>query len=211
LEEGDEREFLFLLQITRDASGLGGIRAEQDGLDGDTVCPRWLHLRNLSRHLGTGSRGVPPLVIRVSGFYHQSMQLLDSCKHSGAVAPHGEDPSRGRHLEDQIPIMGNGHEVVQGRPANDGIEREVNLRNVELDILSVEVLLGLECNPECDAPKGIHRLRAHSREWARGSQSGPWDLQLLERSVADDVEPYFTINQHMMQLHVGDDRGDDKW
>jgi hypothetical protein len=39
LEEGDEREFLFLLQITRDASGLGGIRAEPDGLDGDTVYP----------------------------------------------------------------------------------------------------------------------------------------------------------------------------
>jgi hypothetical protein len=38
LEEGDEREFLFFLQITRDASGLGGIRAELDGLGGDAVC-----------------------------------------------------------------------------------------------------------------------------------------------------------------------------
>ena len=37
LEEGDEREFLFLLQITRNASGLGGIHAEPDGLDGDVV------------------------------------------------------------------------------------------------------------------------------------------------------------------------------
>jgi hypothetical protein len=39
LEDGDEREFLFLLQITRNASGLGGIRAELDGLDGDVVRP----------------------------------------------------------------------------------------------------------------------------------------------------------------------------
>jgi hypothetical protein len=69
------------------------------------------------------------------------VQLLDSCKRSGAVAPHGEDSSRGRHLEDQVPIMGNGHEPVQGRPANDGIEREVNLRNVELDVLSAEVVI----------------------------------------------------------------------
>jgi hypothetical protein len=37
--------------------------------------------------------------------------------------------------------MGNGHEPVQGRPANDGIEREVNLRNVELDVLSAEVVI----------------------------------------------------------------------
>jgi hypothetical protein len=31
--------------------------------------------------------------------------------------------------------MGNGHEPVQGRPANDGIEQKVNLRNIELDVL----------------------------------------------------------------------------
>jgi hypothetical protein len=139
------------------------------------------------------------------------VQLLDSCKRSGAVAPHGEDPSRGQHLEDQVPVMGNGHEPVQGWPANDGIEREVNLRNVELDVLSAEIFLSPECNWECDAPKGIHRLRAHSEEWARGSQSGSWDLQLLERSMANDVEPSPTINQDMMQLHVGDDRGGDEW
>ena len=40
---------------------------------------------------------------------------------------------------------------------------------------------------------------------------GTLDLQLLERSVADDVEPSPTIDQHMMQLHVGDDRGGDEW
>jgi hypothetical protein len=34
LEEGDERDFLFLLQITRDASGLGGTHTNLDGLDG---------------------------------------------------------------------------------------------------------------------------------------------------------------------------------
>jgi hypothetical protein len=137
-------------------------------------------------------------------------QLLDSRKRSGAVAPHGEDPNRGRHLEDQIPVMGNGHEPVHGRPANDGIEGEVNLHDVELDVLCAEVFLGPECNRECDAPKGIHWLWAHSREWTRGSQSRPWDLQLLECNMADDVEPSLTVNQDMMQPHVGDDRGSDE-
>jgi hypothetical protein len=41
LEEGDEREFLFFLQITRNASGLGGTHAELDGLDGDVVRSGW--------------------------------------------------------------------------------------------------------------------------------------------------------------------------
>jgi hypothetical protein len=132
------------------------------------------------------------------------VQLLDGRKCSDAVAPHGEDPGWRWHLEDQIPIMGNGHESVQGRPANDGIEREVNLRNVELDVLCAEVFLCPECNQERDAPKGIHQLSAHSEEWTS------WDLQLPERSVADDVEPSPTVDQNMMQLDVGNDRGGDE-
>jgi hypothetical protein len=40
---------------------------------------------------------------------------------------------------------------------------------------------------------------------------GPRDLQLLERSMANDVEACPAINQHMVQPHVGDDRGGDEW
>jgi hypothetical protein len=64
LEEGDEREFLIFLQITRNASGRGGIHVEPDGLDGDVVHIGWPHLW----HLGAGGRGVPPSVVRVSSF-----------------------------------------------------------------------------------------------------------------------------------------------
>jgi hypothetical protein len=35
LEEGDEREILFFLQISRNVSGLGGTRTKLDGLNGD--------------------------------------------------------------------------------------------------------------------------------------------------------------------------------
>jgi hypothetical protein len=50
--------------------------------------------------------------------------------------------------------MGNGHEPVQGRPANDGIEREVNLCNVELDVLSAEVLLSPNITGSAMLPTG---------------------------------------------------------
>jgi hypothetical protein len=40
---------------------------------------------------------------------------------------------------------------------------------------------------------------------------GPWDLQLLECSIADDVEACPSVNQNMVQSHVGDDRGGDEW
>jgi hypothetical protein len=103
----------------------GGICAEPDGLDGDVVRSGWSHLWHLGRRLGTRGQGVPPYVVRASSFCRQGVQLLHSRKHSGAVTPHGEVPGWGRHLEDQIPVMGNGHESVQGWPANDGIEWEV--------------------------------------------------------------------------------------
>jgi hypothetical protein len=37
-KEGNEREFLFFLQIARDAGGLGRICADLDGLDGTVLC-----------------------------------------------------------------------------------------------------------------------------------------------------------------------------
>jgi hypothetical protein len=107
--------------------------------------------------------------------------------------------------------MGNGHELVKGRPADDGIEGKVNLRDIELDVLCAEVLLGPECYQEYDALKGIHQLWAHSEEWSRGSQPGPWDLQLLECSMTDDVEAGPSVNQDMVQPHVSDDRGSNEW
>jgi hypothetical protein len=86
LEEGDERDFLFPLQIARDASGLGGILAEPDGLDRDTVCPRWLHLRHLGRHLGTGSQGVPPPSSR------RAASAARACNFSTAASAAGRSP-----------------------------------------------------------------------------------------------------------------------
>jgi hypothetical protein len=173
MEEGDEREFLFLLQITRNASGLGGIRAEPNGLDRDAVCPRWLHLRHLGRRLSTGSRGVPPSVIRAGSFCRQGVHLLDGCKCSGSIAPHSEDPNKGRHLEDQIPVMGNGYEPVQGQPANNGIKREVNLRDVELDVLCAEVFLGPECNRSAMLPRGYTGCGPTSENGREGPSRDP--------------------------------------
>jgi hypothetical protein len=86
-EEGDEHEFLFLLQITRDAGGLGGVYADLDGLYGSAVCSRRLHLWHLGRRLGTVGRGVLPSVVGACSFCRQGVQLLDSRHCSGAVTP----------------------------------------------------------------------------------------------------------------------------
>ena len=81
------------------------------------------------------------------------MQSLNCSDGSGVVALHGEDSGRGRHLQDQIPIMSNGHEAVECRSANDGVERKVHLRNIEQNALCAEVLLGPERDRQSDAPQ----------------------------------------------------------
>jgi hypothetical protein len=46
--------------------------------------------------------------------------------------------------------VGDGHELVQGWPANDVIEVEVDLRDVEDDALHAVVLKRPECDREGD-------------------------------------------------------------
>jgi hypothetical protein len=106
--------------------------------------------------------------------------------------------------------MGNGHEPIQGRPPNDGVEGEVDLRDVELDVLHVEVFLRPKCNRERNAPEGIHGLRAYSRKWAGAPQPRPRDLQLPKRCMADDIEASPSIDQHVMQPQIGDNGGGDE-
>jgi hypothetical protein len=60
LEEGDEREFLFVAQILCDAGGLGSIRVDLDDLHGDVLAVRGLaspvwHLPHQSHHCGCGA------------------------------------------------------------------------------------------------------------------------------------------------------------
>jgi hypothetical protein len=67
-------------------------------------------------------------------------------------------PAGERHLEDQIPIIGNGHEPVQSRPANDGIECKVHFGNIELYVLYEEVFLGPECDRQEDGPPRVNGM-----------------------------------------------------
>jgi hypothetical protein len=84
--------------------------------------------------------------------------------------------------------MGNGHEPVQGWPPDNGVKREVDLRDVELDVFCTEVLFRPKCNRERYALEGVYGLRAHPGKWARRPQPRPRDLQLSECCVTDNIE-----------------------
>jgi hypothetical protein len=62
--------------------------------------------------------------------------------------------------------MGNDHELVQGRPAQDGVEGEVDIRDVEEDALHAVVLGRPKSHQDRDATTQHDRPWSHSREWA---------------------------------------------
>jgi hypothetical protein len=98
-----------------------------------------------------------------------------------------EDVVGGWHLQDYVPIMGNYHKLVQGRPAQNGIEGETDLRDVEQDTFREEVLRRPECDREGDTSALNDRYRAHLREWARQLELQHRYLQLFESYQADKI------------------------
>jgi hypothetical protein len=111
------------------------------------------------------------------------------CTFGGAVTLHGEDPSGGRHLEDQVPIMGNGHEPVQGWPPDNGVKREVDLRDVKLDVFCTEVLFRPKCNRERYAPEGVYGLRAYPGKWRDGPSRDPGTCSCLNAAWLITLRP----------------------
>jgi hypothetical protein len=74
--------------------------------------------------------------------------------------------------------VGDDHELVQGRPANDGVEREVDLRDIEDDAPRVVVLRCPERDREGDAP---HRMM-EPRPTLKNRCKGPtWGSATSER------------------------------
>jgi hypothetical protein len=140
----------------------------------------------------------------------QRLELLQRENAGGAVST-DLDVVVGRwHLQDQVPIVGDSHELEQGRPAHDGVEEEVDLSDVEEDALRMVVLRHHECDLEGDATAWDDGARAHTRKWARRGEPRHGNLQLLENCQPDEVEGCPTINQDVVQPDVGDGRGDDQ-
>jgi hypothetical protein len=107
------------------------------------------------------------------------------------------------HLQDQVHIVGNGHEAVQGSPANDGIEGEVDLRNVEDGALCAVVLRHPECHQDGDATVWDDGAWTHSQKRSRRSKLRHRNLQHLESRHTDKDEGCHTINQDVVYLVVG--------
>ena len=63
-----------------------------------------------------------------------------------------DDPAASWHLEDIVAVMGHRHELGQGWIAEDGIIRQTDVRDVEVDELGALVVAFSEGDWEADLP-----------------------------------------------------------
>ena len=65
-----------------------------------------------------------------------------------------DDSAASRHLEDVVAIMGDCHELGQGRIPEDGIVWQANVGDVEVDELGTIVVVLSESDREADLTDG---------------------------------------------------------
>jgi hypothetical protein len=193
LEEGNKREFLFSLRFLVMRVVWEGSAPIWMVLAGPPYAPDDCTFGALEGALALGVEGpLPPSSSR-------AISAARVCSFSTAASAAMRSPRTVRiPTGDNILRTKYGHELVHGQPPYDGVKREVDLRDVELDVFHAEVFLRPKCNRERYAPEGIHGLRAHPEEWARGPQPRPRDLQMSECCMADDIEADPSVDQHVM-------------
>ena len=87
--------------------------------------------------------------------------VLDSCGLEGTLqgahrislfAGDCDDSAASWHLEDVVAMVGHRHELGQGQIPEDGIVRQTNVSNVEVDELGAVVVALAEGDREADLP-----------------------------------------------------------
>jgi hypothetical protein len=94
----------------------------------------------------------------------QRLELLQCGNTSGAVSADLDDAVGRRHLQDQVSIVDDDHELVRGQPTNDDIQGEVHLRNIKDDALCVVVLKHPECDRQGDTTMWNDVARVHTQK-----------------------------------------------
>ena len=66
-----------------------------------------------------------------------------------------DDSSASRHLEDVVTVVGDRHELGQGRIPEDGVVRQADVRDVEVNELGAVVLALSEVTGRRTCPIGV--------------------------------------------------------
>jgi hypothetical protein len=160
LEEFDEREFLFGIQVVAYMGNLRRLLHGQQNRLAKCV------LRLDGRHGGLGLEHDQVL----GGLNQGLLQLLELCRHCQSVSclttlpivvksplnvsPDGDDATRPWHLQDQVGVMWDRHELGECRPSQESVVCSLKIGDLKLYSFCVEIFLSPKGHEKNDPTDG---------------------------------------------------------
>jgi hypothetical protein len=120
------------------------------------------------------------------------------------VSPNGNDPTWSWHLQYQVGVMRNRHQLDECRPSQQSVVRSLKIIHLKFYSFSLEVLPSLEGYGKRDLTDG-HRCYTGNYTVERSPTSGqkrsrqPHQVKSLQKKEVDGVA---SIHEHSVELNV---------
>ena len=108
-------------------------------------------------------------------------------------------------------MMSHGHELGESWVAEDGVVRQANVGDVEVDGLSAVVVVRPEGDREADLPNWNCAAVSDSDEGLGWLKLIVRHLEIVERLDGQDIESCSAVNEGPGDLHIADDWGAKHW
>ena len=118
-----------------------------------------------------------------------------------------DDSTTSRHLEDIVSMVSYNHELGQGQISEDGIVRQANVGDVEVDELGAVVVACPEGDREADLPNRDRGAIGDFGERLGWLKLVVGHLEIVECFHGQGVEPCPAIDEGPGDHHVADDWG----
>jgi hypothetical protein len=206
-EKVDEHCFLFGVELGADPDLLGGVVAgvERNGLN--RLC--WLEVAGvalriwhlLGEALQVGDEGLSVLQTLHVAFVRVSVCGSD-----------GDDPVGARHLELEVGVVGDGHELGVARPLKQHVVGSSEPDHLEREGFLSEVGGSPEADRQIELSKGLDALPGDDpvKRRCTGPNRGQIDLQEPEGLSVDDVEAAVSVHEDLGEPDVADDGVDNE-
>src|SRR6185369_14029169 len=213
-EEIDEHHFLFVVEGGADLQRLvvGVARVEGHLLDtlGGFEAPGMSvrGIQGLARHFVEG--GCEGLVFRLSFCVLNALDVaLVSVLERRAD---GDDTLRSWHLELEVGVVGDGHELGVARTTKDVMVGSSKPHHLKSEYLLAEVSCRAEADRQIDLAEGLDLLPWRDAvEWRlAGAQLVQSDPHELQGGGVHDVEAAASVHEHLGEASVADDGVDNE-
>ena len=114
--------------------------------------------------------------------------VLEGAHHISFFTGDCDDSAASWHLEDVVAVVSHGHELVQRWVPKDGVVRQANVSDVEVDELDAVVVACPEGDREADLPNRDRGAVDDSRERLGWLKLIVGHLEIVERFHRQDVE-----------------------